>query len=361
MTFDPHFETQGGGTGARGAGPGCLPCLNSNNSPENCKKGVLNTLSTSHRKTAFSLASNVGHLVEKRGPERVGALTITFPDELRDAKEASRRFDSFNKNVLAGHFEETITVYERSVRELCHFHMLVATKEDIKTGTDVEKVCQGEYSAANEALRGEWRFFRGLTNYNGRRPDARYGLIGRIELLPIKSTAEAISCYFGKYIGKHIGQRLFQDKGVRLVRYQRGASFCSTRFMFQSPGATLWRHQAELFALANGCSCPEEVAARFGPQWAYTQREAILAMEPKKPELWPVWESGRIRRAEGVALALGITTSQAYASLFQRGIFEEARASISFDVPRIAWAPTVREIEGCESEGVDVSTIWNET
>ena len=45
-----------------------------------------------------------------------------------------------------------------------------------------------------------------------------YGF-GRAEMTPIKSSAEGIARYVGRYISRHIGNRRLADKGARLVRY----------------------------------------------------------------------------------------------------------------------------------------------
>lgn len=51
--------------------------------------------------------------------------------------------------------------------------------------------------------------------------------------MPIKSSEEAI----GKYVGKHIESRQEADKGVRLVRYSRGARVASIPWRVALPAA----------------------------------------------------------------------------------------------------------------------------
>jgi hypothetical protein len=55
----------------------------------------------------------------------------------------------------------------------------------------------------------------------------------------VKSNEDGLSKYVGKYIAKHVGQREDRDKGVRLVRYSKGASIGSNAFMFVSPRSRL--------------------------------------------------------------------------------------------------------------------------
>ena len=90
---------------------------------------------------------------------------------------------------------------------------------DIRTGFDFSAVERQDYSSANRLLREEWSFWRKTA------PAYRFG---RTELMPIRSSEEAIGRYIGKYIGKHMEAREDADKGARLVRYSRGARVAST-------------------------------------------------------------------------------------------------------------------------------------
>ena len=101
-------------------------------------------------------------------------------------------------------------VWERHESGRIHFHLVVVLEEDIRTGADFEAFKRQGLQERKSALRGEWAFWRVTC------PKYRFG---RHELMPIKSNAEGIARYVGKYIAKHIGQRLEEDKGARLVRF----------------------------------------------------------------------------------------------------------------------------------------------
>jgi len=75
------------------------------------------------------------------------------------------------------------------------------------TGCDFTAIATRDYRSASAALKSEWEFWRETA--------PRYGF-GRTELMPIKSTAEGISKYVGKYIAKHIDARIEKDKGAIL-------------------------------------------------------------------------------------------------------------------------------------------------
>lgn len=220
------------------AAPAGLPCLNSDNCTEPASAFAFNraqkplVVPPSARKTALALSINVQAFVERHGIETVGFLTLTFKDHVTDPKEAQKRWHSLRTHVLAERYKGSIRVFERQKSGRIHYHVLVATGKDIRTGCDFPAIAKGDYRSANQALREEWTYWRNAAK------DYRFG---RTELLPIKSSAEAVSRYVGKYISKHIEARIDCDKGVRLVEYSHHSRIANTRFAWVSPGAKLWR------------------------------------------------------------------------------------------------------------------------
>lgn len=256
-----------------------LPCLNSNISiitPTETLIAGLCQLSTQHRKTAFILTQSVAMLADKYGLERLGFLTLTFRDHLLDPKEAQRRLNSLLTNVIKHRYLEYLGVFERQKSGRIHYHFLVVLHSDIRRGLDWSQVAQGNYRSASPALRSEWAFWRATA--------PSYGF-GRTELLPVKSTTEAISKYVGKYIAKHVEARSEDDKGVRLVRYSRGARAGTTRFSFNSAGGKEWRQKVARLAAfleeQSGAPCREisDLSRIMGKRWAYRYREQILRIK----------------------------------------------------------------------------------
>ena len=180
--------------------------------------------------------------------------------------------NSLTTHVLRPHYGRCIRVIERQKSGRIHYHLLVAVGSDIRTGCDFEAFARGDYRTAGPALRAEWAFWRSTAK--------KYGF-GRTELLPVRSTTEAIGCYVGKYIGKHIHKREIRDKGVRLVAYS-GGRCASTRFAWASPGATQWRRKLGAFVqmLHDSGAIREPtfaaMAKRFGPRWAHYWRDSIM-------------------------------------------------------------------------------------
>ena len=286
---DLEGAEEGQATEARGARLGAaLPCLNT----INCNKGEeegLRLLSVGHRKTAFALQRNVLLLVEKHGVERVGFLTLTFARQVVDYKEAQKALHSLMTGVLRLRYPEHITVMERMDSGRIHYHLLVVMGADIRTGFDWEAVKRGDYRSASDNLRAEWRFWREAA--------PKYGF-GRTELLPIRSTAEGVAKYVGKYVAKHIGQRLAEDKGARLVRYSKGTNRVGTRFSWVTEGAALWRAKLGAFCHLLGLA-PDNHAELlqqwYGKHWVHRLRPLIKCI--KLPQHCPLEESQASLRA----------------------------------------------------------------
>lgn len=289
-----------------------LPCLNSNN----CTKDEI--VQSNHRKTAYALKENIRLMAERHGVEKLGFLTLTFADQVKDIKVAQQRFHSLRTHVLV-RYEEWIAVVERQKSGAVHFHLVIVVGVDIKTGFNfpahkearkawnrwklsgnkdldsltIHKMLTKLYSmTATKRLREEWAFWL------RRAPRFHFG---RCELTPIRTNANGISRYLGKYVSKHIGQRKPEDKGIRLVRYsgcKRDAAgqvvvmpsnrVCC-RFSWLSPGARLHRLKLGAFGQVFGCNSDnyqERFKRWFGSKWGYHTKEVIASIKlPAYPSL----------------------------------------------------------------------------
>ena len=260
------------------AGPQAwLPCQSSHNSNgEHATpgSGQLHELTPSSRRTAYALQANVQAMCTEVGIERVGFFTLTFADHVLDAREAQRRWNSFLTSTLRPRYQRVIRVLERQKSGRIHYHALISVDADIRTGCDFAAFEQRDYRTAPPALRSEWAFLRRAAKAHG---------FGRTELLPVRSTVEAIGRYVGKYIGKHLEQRHAADKRVRLVSYT-GPKVAITRFAWVSAGSTQWRQKlgAYLWMLhregAIAAPSMEAMRARYGPRWAYHWRDLIMTL-----------------------------------------------------------------------------------
>ncbi len=269
-----RFHTSSSGVRAAQA---ALPRQKSHNSTEGDGSAEPKPLEfpSSAKRTAFALQVNVAAMCDQHGIEKVGFLTLTFAEHILDPKEAQRRLNSLNTHVLRPRYGQVIRVLERQKSGRIHYHLLVNIGADIRTGVDFQAIASGDYRSAGAELRREWAFWR--------RTAKKYGF-GRTELLPIRSTSEAIGRYVGKYISKHLEHRELRDRRVRLVSYS-GLRVASTRFGWAEGGGRLWRARVKAFVNmlyeAGAILTPTASAMRlkFGPRWAHQWRDSISRFE----------------------------------------------------------------------------------
>jgi hypothetical protein len=228
---------------------------------------------------------NVIAFCELMGFESVGFLTITFPEHLT-WKEAERRFNNYNRRVLSVHFRDRIKVLEFTRSGRPHFHLVVACAGNIREGFNFEHAAEvaqwnrhmrhlpqhkpkGSYGG-NELLRSLWKTLRAAA--------PEYG-IGRTELIPLKSCAEAVGHYVGGYFGKSMDGRLPEHKGARMVSYSRGFPRAYKGAFSHLHRGRPFRQRLALWAAQYGCFSLEEVASLFGSRWFYHHKDAINEME----------------------------------------------------------------------------------
>lgn len=263
----PDGEAGGGAVerpqAAGGASP--LPCLNSNNSTEG-----KSFLTSAAKRTAFILMLSVKAMVERYCINYCGFLTLTFADHVIDAKEAQRRLNSLISHVISSRYVAFIKVFERQKSGRIHYHILIVLRCDIRTGVDFAAFARGDYRSAPAALRAEWAFWRKTAKAYG---------FGRTELMPVKSSSEAIGKYVGKYISKHLDNRVAGDKGVRLVSGSKNAMVGTTKFAWHSPAAWLWRRKLEACAKRFGFDDVGMFKVKYGARWAYKLQQYIAGID----------------------------------------------------------------------------------
>ena len=296
--------------------PVALPCLNSNNSIENePEKGLMPTenarkrraemeaensrrnglgikkdrdgrvalhleseggevwlggLTSSEKRNSYALGINIAHLAREYGLERLGFLTLTFRENVKDPKLGQKRWNSLASNCLRSLFTEYIKVTEVQKRGAIHYHLLVVCETDIRTGVQFEGLKKGNYSSAGKPLRSLWRQLRETM--------PKYGF-GRSELLPIRSTVDGITGYVGKYLSKASAHRGEHMKGARLVSYSTGWRRANGRFAWVSNGALQWRQKVAKWANATGCKSFEDLKRKHGRLWENSLASTLKDLE----------------------------------------------------------------------------------
>ena len=257
------------GGGREAASP--LPCQDGHNSNgEGYRIGcrpqdiAAQLLQPRHAKMAYVIAYETERFIQRHGVERVGFLTLTFAEPVTLKAEAARRFNRLRTGVLAERYSQGIAVWERQKNGRWHVHCVVVLEDDIRTGVDFAAIANGVYQSAGTALRREWAFWRKTAKAYG---------FGRTELLPVKTTGEAMAKYLSKYLAKHIDHRLAEDKRVRVLAfwgYRRGTDRkCTADFAWNSKGARAWRETVKTLAEDIGAKSLDELTETLGPRWAY--------------------------------------------------------------------------------------------
>lgn len=273
-----------------------LPCLYSNNAIETPRtdytaheveqiQALCGILAPYARKQAHTLFSNVERFITRIAPTKghVAFFTLTFPDKVFDYKEVRRRWNSLNNNYLRNHseFGEWISVKEQHKDGSWHLHVLIEVSQDIRDGFDFDVYSQWlndfRKTKRRKRLQTGSNYLRNL--WQDLRENLHKYRFGRSELVPIRSNAEAMARYVGKYISKHIGQRDESSKGVRLVSYSQGWAKNSIKMAWHTEGAQEWRRKLGLFAQMMGCSELYQLTDKLGSDWAYRYTQEIFDID----------------------------------------------------------------------------------
>ena len=98
------------------------------------------SLPGSKKKQAETLFQNVRWMCETYGAERVGFVTLTFPDLVTCRDEAERRFNSCATNWLRTAYQCGVVVVERHKSGGIHFHGVFLFAENIRGKIDFDAV-----------------------------------------------------------------------------------------------------------------------------------------------------------------------------------------------------------------------------
>ena len=242
-----------------------------------------------------TLTDNVSEWAKDLGVENLGFLTLTFKRNLRDPKEAQRRWNNINRTISRDKkFEVLAKVVETQARGAIHYHCLVHIGQDIRTGFDWDafKKAAEAYEAKNakegraqtkKYAKSASKHLRHLWGYMRKKADT-HGF-GRTELAPIEYP-DNIGSYLGKYLNKDDEMR---EKGkdqpwmkkVRKISYGRKhRRKHSAEFSWVSGKGAEWRRKLREWAEYRGFKNTDEIKSAYGKNWSY-----LIAQEVKHDEV----------------------------------------------------------------------------
>ena len=279
-------------------------------------EAIIQKLPSRLRKKMFALRLRIEWMVKTYGINHVGLQTMTIRENVTDRKEFERRFKSIATNAFPKIYVDWLRVFERQQRGAWHAHVVVVTKDDIRTGTDVvalnqllkdkrdRKISKATYYSgikrlASPNLKAIWKEFRrlcGLGEFKARRQKkgARYYKFDACHLLPIISTAQALAVYVSKYISKGFEHRRPEDKGMRLVGCTRNVSKCCREvFSWAGGGGKLWRAKVGILAGLLNIRSLDEYAEQFGPKWAYHLQPVLTSI------VLPYYDDMKLAKMDG--------------------------------------------------------------
>lgn len=200
---------------------------------------------------------------------RILLVTCTFPKGT-ERKEAMVRFRKLLR-ALSTESRGYLWVFERSLGGHVHFHLLLLVDFDTRDGVDLEKYSR----LANDALSAKRKLVNGSTRKLWTTIDrlCRDFQIGRTEVAPIYTNAEAIKWYLLKSVAHNWHYR--QLRGVTSGCGDRGACWwsCSRNLKAVygrfSRCRSRFREEVAIFAEARGISDIDSLKEKYGPRWAW--------------------------------------------------------------------------------------------
>ena len=248
----------------------------------------------------------VDWMAGKHGIDRVGLLTLSFgvPGSGKGSYETwalreqakqwdfvQKRWHSFCTHVVAKRYEDWVCVFELHRDRVWHLHVVVATKADIRTGTNIETLSnyklpywmrRGKH-LRNDVLAAEWTALRATA--------CKYRF-GRVELLPVKKSGKAVGLYLGDYLVKTYNATQ-SEKRCRLVRFSKRINQAiGSKFTIHSLGNLIYRTRLKIAAGMLNFQEYGDFADYFGPRWNFYLRNSIAWIPMPFRFLKGAFESG---------------------------------------------------------------------
>jgi hypothetical protein len=259
----------------------------------------LHAVPISRRKTVVAAQIEILHFVEHYGINHCGFLTLRSPSQT-NLKKAQQDYNNASRRFLKELFPAWITMVEFDHYDRSHFHLVVNTRQDFRTGfnfdhydrmraislrayseyralTIVEKQERGVLArslTANLALKAMWKQLR------KKLPGFGFSKIRPAELVPIQKNAEAVAVYLTKqFLSSHL--RSLIPRGARLFRTSADCPRVIPRIsdlVIDTPGRRWYLECREHIREILGGLTHAQMAFSYGRRWAFRCGEVCMAL-----------------------------------------------------------------------------------
>lgn len=235
------------------------------------------------------MQENIEAFVRQFGIDHCFEFTITA--KRLDPEEFSKRLNSCLTNCLRKIFPDRVMVMEPHKSGFAHCHALVAVKfsspnfdhEALRKSRELFKQkrfneSKREWAKVRESMSPEHSAL--FDELRAKLPI--YGLGNMVSLSPVRESARAIACYFGKYLAKGIAERPEDWRRVRLVRYSGQGAEELPEWKKSTPlrsGNGKWaqNHRDKLTVLSKevGLAPGQGFESVLGPRWHFHARGLV--------------------------------------------------------------------------------------
>lgn len=273
-------------------------------------------VSLSRRKAVVALQLEVLNFVDHYRPERCAFLTICPPADM-SLKAAQVCLNNAGRRLLKELFPAWLTVVEFHGKDRPHFHLLVSTHQDYRTGFNFQHYHQmkeigcrahREGRALTNAEKQERGFHaRNLTSHPGLKalwkqlrkklPQFGFSKARPAELIPIEKNGIALAFYLTKQFTAPDRLQHNAPKGARLVRYS--ANYLRVvpklaHLILDTPGRRKFLHRRERICEVLGGLTHAEMAISYGHRWHWRCWQVSMKLDDRYGKNPIPWASAEV-------------------------------------------------------------------
>ena len=275
----------------------------------------LRAVPLSRRRTVVTAHIEILHFVESFGLNHCSFLTLTC-GKGQNMDSAQRILNNASRRFLKDLFPAWITMVEFDSYDRPHFHLLVTTRHDFRSGfnfdhynrmkqigkrayderrplTTAEKQERGVLArnlTTDPMLKALWKQLR------KKLPGFGFSKSRPAELIPIEKNATAIAFYLTKqFHSPHLLR--FVPKGARLFRTSADCPRLVSRvtdLVIDTPGRRKYLARRERICSLLGCPTDEAMKRHYSPRWQFRCLQLSMALDDRYPDTPIPWDSPEV-------------------------------------------------------------------